>query len=48
MKIFNLIHNSKSTYTKNDNGIFFNMSILPDNILNIIDNIIIYYENKKL
>lgn len=46
IKIFSLLHNSNINYTKNDNGIFFNISILSNDILSIIDNIISYYENK--
>ena len=46
LKIFSTIHNKDFKYTKNDNGIFFNLTILPNNILSIIENIIVYYENK--
>ena len=46
IKIFSIIHNHKLKYTKNDNGIFFNLTILPNDILNIIENIVNYYENK--
>jgi hypothetical protein len=48
LKIFSTIHDKDFKYTKNDNGIFFNLTILPDNILSIIENIIIHYENKKI
>ena len=46
LKIFRIIHNKDFKYTKNDNGIFFNLTILPNNILSIIENIIVHYENK--
>ncbi len=47
IKIFKLINNDNLSYTKNDNGIFFNLSILSDDILSRIEQIIIYYENIK-
>jgi len=48
LKIFRTIYNKDLKYTKNDNGIFFNLTTLPDNILYIIESIIIHYENKKI
>ena len=48
LKIFKIIHNDNFKYTKNDNGIFFNLTDLPDSILTNIESIIQYYENKKL
>ena len=47
IKIFKLINNDNLSYTKNDNGIFFNLSTLSDDILSKIEQIIIYYENIK-
>jgi hypothetical protein len=47
IKIFKLIHGDNLSYTKNDNGIFFNISILSDQILSQIECIIQYYENIK-
>jgi len=47
VKIFKLIHGDNLSYTQNDNGIFFNLSILTDQILTQIEQIIIYYENIK-
>lgn len=47
IKIFKIIHNNNNTYTKNDNGIFFNITNLSDDILKKIDDIIRYYETKK-
>jgi len=47
VKIFKLIHTDKLSYTQNDNGIFFNLSVLSDKLLNEIDNIVLYYQNIK-
>ena len=47
LKIFKTIHGDNFKYTKNDNGIFFNLTNLPDNVLSKIETILIYYENKK-
>jgi hypothetical protein len=47
IKIFRLIHNDKLKYTKNDNGVFFNIANLDDKLLNSIDNLVKYYEMKK-
>jgi hypothetical protein len=46
LKIFKLIHGDIK-YTKNDNGVFFNLTNLSDTILTNIDSVIQYYENKK-
>ncbi len=48
IKIFKIIHNDNFKYTKNYNGIFFNLTNLSDIILHNIETVIIYYENKKL
>ena len=47
IKIFKLIHNDNLKYTKNDNGIFFNITNLSDEILTNIDIILNFYESKK-
>lgn len=47
IKIFKIIHNNNNSYTKNDNGIFFNITNLSDDILNQIEHVIKYYEVKK-
>ena len=47
IKIFKIIHNNNNSYTKNDNGIFFNITNLSDDILNQIEHIIKHYEMKK-
>ena len=47
IKIFKLIHGDNLSYTKNDNGIFFNLTVLSDTILSQIENIIHFYENIK-
>ena len=47
MEIFKIIKNSTDKYTKNDNGIFINLSVLDDNILEQINNFVIFcIENK--
>jgi hypothetical protein len=48
IKIFKIIHNDNLKYTKNDNGIFFNLNNLSDKILSEITYIVRYYEEKKL
>jgi hypothetical protein len=47
IKIFKLIH-STTKYTVNDNGVLFNLTTLPDDMLTKIERIIVYYEQKKL
>jgi hypothetical protein len=47
IKIFKLIHNT-TKYTVNDNGVLFNLTTLPDDILTKIERIIVYYEQKKM
>ena len=46
-KIFNLIHNKEIKYSKNNNGVFFYLNQLSDEILYEIEKIISYYELKK-
>ena len=46
IKIFKLIHNT-TKYTVNDNGVLFNLTTLPDDLLIKIEHIIVYYELKK-
>jgi len=48
IKIFKIIHTDNYKYTKNDNGIFFNLTNLSDEILTKIELVIKYYENKKI
>jgi len=48
LKIFKIIYSDKVNFSKNDNGIFFNINNLNDSQLKIIDTIINYYEKKKL
>lgn len=47
IKIFKIIHGDNFKYTKNDNGIFFNLTNLPDNNLTKIETVLVYYENRK-
>ena len=46
-KIFSLIYNNNINFSNNDNGIFFDLNQLNDDILTKIENIINYYDNKK-
>ncbi len=46
MKIFKIIYTDNVDYSKNNNGVFFNLNQLNDESLSKIDNIISYYENK--
>ena len=43
--IFKLLIKKNIKYMRNNNGIFFNVSALSDDILNIIDRILVFYEN---
>ena len=47
IKLFKIIHNDNQKYTKNDNGIFFNITNLSNDILNNIDIILTFYESKQ-
>lgn len=47
IKIFKIIYNNNNNYTRNENGVFFNITNLSDDILYKIDNIVRYFENKK-
>lgn len=44
LKIFKIIHADNYKYTINSNGIFFNVTNLPDNILYKIDTLLDKYE----
>jgi len=43
--IFRLLLNKNINYTRNSNGIFFNLALLNDEILNRIDFILSFHEN---
>jgi hypothetical protein len=47
IKIFKIIHGDNFQYTKNDNGVFFNLTNLPDFVLHKIELVLQHYENKK-
>lgn len=48
MEIFKLIKNSTNQYTKNDNGIFINLSILDDKIIHKLYNFVKFcIDNRK-
>jgi hypothetical protein len=52
-KIFKIVHEEnlkdpkKNKYTTNDNGVFFNLNTMTDELLSKIEAIILYYEVKK-
>ena len=43
--VFRLLLNQNINYTRNRNGIFFNLALLSDEILNKIDFILSFHEN---
>jgi len=45
-ELFKLVLNENIDYTKNKNGIFFNITSLNDEMLNKIDHILSFHENK--
>jgi hypothetical protein len=47
VELFKLLIKKNISYMKNKNGIFFNVSILSDDVLHIIDNILTFHEMKK-
>ena len=47
-QIFKLLIKYNIKYTRNNNGIFFNLASLEDHVLNEINDIISEYEFKKL
>ncbi len=47
VKIFKIIYNDNHKYSQNDNGVFFNLTNLPDTTLSKIEQVIQYYDNKK-
>ena len=47
IEIFKLIVEHKVAYTVNNNGVFFNLSYLPDELAQQIDDIIKMYEQRK-
>lgn len=47
MRIFKLIHQNDTNYSQNENGVFFNITNMSNDLLIKIDNILNYYEKKK-
>ena len=47
-KIFKIIYEFNINYSKNDNGVFFNLNELNNETLSKIENIIDFYENKNI
>lgn len=46
-ELFKLLHNHKCTYTKNGNGIFVNLSWIPDNLLDMMEQYIAFCNQSK-
>ena len=46
-QIFKLLIKYNINYTRNNNGIFFNLASLEDDTLNKINDILVYHEFKK-
>ena len=46
-QLFKLLFKENIKYTRNSNGIFFNVGVLEDDILNKIDTILSFYEIEK-
>ncbi len=47
IEIFKIIRTHTNKYTKNDNGIFINLSILDDNVIDTIKNFVIFCQDNK-
>ena len=47
IKLFRMIIQHNIKYTKNQNGIFFNIDLVDNNTLTEMDKLITYYEKKK-
>ena len=47
MDIMDLIHTHDLQYTVSSNGIFFNLATVPDEIIQIIMDIVGHFENRK-
>ncbi len=47
MDILDLIHTRNILYTVNSNGIYFNLTTIPDDAMHIIMDIVGHYESKK-
>ncbi len=45
--IFKIVHNNNVEHTINSNGVFFNLTPLPQTILDDIDNTLKRYEQKQ-
>lgn len=46
-EIFKLLQNNNVSFTKNNNGVFFNLSDVNDNIIQEINNIVNFFYNHK-
>ena len=50
IEIYNLLKTNECKYTLNKNGVFIKMNLLPDNIINKLEEMILFSKenNKKL
>ena len=48
LQIFEIIHKDKADYTINDNGIFFNLNKLNNEILIKIEDVLNNYDKNKI
>ena len=47
IELFKVLINKDINYIRNGNGIFFDVGLLSDDVLNIIENILTFHEIRK-
>jgi hypothetical protein len=47
-EILKIIINNNCKYSENNNGVFINMSRLPEKVINEIENILLFCEDNKI
>ena len=47
IELFKVLINKNIKYMRNANGIFFDVGLLSDDVLNIIENILTFHEIRK-
>ena len=47
LDILGLIHSHGLDYTVNNNGVFFNLAVIPDATIQIIIDIVAHFESRK-
>lgn len=47
IKVFHVIHSNDIPYSTNDNGVFFDLTTVPDNVIDDIMALVLQYEKKK-